>query len=66
MTPLARYGGRRFVLTVGAGIVYVVMRWFDKIDIAGFVTLQVATVGAYLTVNTLQKIKAKSQEEADA
>lgn len=66
MTPLARYGGRRFVLTVGASIVYTALRWFDKIDIAGFVTLQIATVGAYLTVNTIQKVKAKSQEEADA
>lgn len=62
----AKYGGRRFLLTVGASVVYTLLRMFDKIDIAAYVTLQIATVGSYLTVNTIQKVKARTQEEADA
>ena len=60
------WGGRRFLLTVGAGIVYTVLRLIDKLDITGYVTLQVATVAVYIGANTAQKIRAKSQEEADA
>jgi len=55
---LTDFGGRRFLLTVGAGIVYTFLRVFDKIDISGYVTLQVATVAVYIGANTIQKVKA--------
>lgn len=66
MTPLARYGGRRFALTVGAGVVYTALLIFGQLDQTAFVTLQVATVAVYIGANTAQKIKATTQEEADA
>ena len=50
-------GGRRFLLVVGFGIVYTVLLWFSKLDGNQYVTLQSLTIGAYLTVNTIQKIK---------
>lgn len=62
----ARYGGRRFLLTVGASVVYTLLLIIGKLDIAAYVTLQIATVGSYLTVNTIQKVKARTPEEADA
>lgn len=65
VNAFARYGGRRFVLTVGAGIVYTALRIFDKLDIAGYVTLQVATVAVYIGANTVQKVKATTREQAD-
>ena len=66
MTPLARFGGRRFVLTVGAGIVYTGLLVFGKLDATAYVTLQVATVAVYIGANTVQKVKARTQEDADA
>lgn len=50
-------GGRRFALTVGAGIVDTVLLWFGKLSESGYVTLTLATIAAYLGVNTTQKIK---------
>jgi len=60
------WGGRRFLLTVGAGIVYTGLLIFGKLDGAAYVTLQVATVGFYISANTVQKVRAKSPEEAEA
>jgi hypothetical protein len=50
-------GGRRFVLTVGAGVIHGFLLWFGKLTESGYVTLTVATVGAYIAGNTIQKIK---------
>jgi len=58
MTAFQDYGGRRFLLTVGAGIVYTGLLIFGKLDITGYVTLQVATVAVYIGANTVQKVKA--------
>ena len=66
VSPLTAWGGRRFLLTVGAGIVYTLLRLIDKLDITGYVTLQVATVAVYIGANTVQKVKATTKEEADA
>ena len=37
---------------------YTLLRIFDKLDITGYVTLQVATVAVYIGANTVQKVKA--------
>lgn len=44
-------GGRRFVLTVGAGIATTVLQWFGKLDPAGMAYTATigATVAAYIT-----------------
>tara|TARA_R110001599_G_scaffold171353_1_gene362448 strand:+ start:463762 stop:463947 length:186 start_codon:yes stop_codon:yes gene_type:complete len=48
-------GGRRFLLTLGCGIVCTVLVWFGKISDGVFATVVVATVAAYITGNTVQK-----------
>jgi hypothetical protein len=60
-------GGRRFLITVGAGTFTTLLQWFEKLDKNGttFAMVIIATVGAYITNNTYQKVKASSKEEAD-
>lgn len=60
-------GGRRFILTMGAGITTTLLQWFGKLDPAGstYALVVIGTVGAYITGNTLQKTKATTKEEAD-
>lgn len=52
-------GGRRFVLAMGAGITTTVLQWFGKLDPAGntYMLVVIATVAAYITGNTAQKVK---------
>lgn len=63
---LTAWGGRRFIMTMGCGIACTVLVWFAKIDGSIFRDIVIATVAVYIAGNTAQKIKAKSQEEADA
>ena len=63
---LSALGGRRFLMTMGCGIACTVLVWFAKIDGPIFRDIVIATVAVYIAGNTAQKIKAKSQEEADA
>lgn len=57
---LSAVGGRRFLLTVGAGAVTSLLQWFGKLDPAGstFALVIGVTVGSYITGNTVQKIRA--------
>jgi putative Mn2+ efflux pump MntP len=55
-------GGRRFILTVGAGLVNTILLWFGKLSESGYVTLVLSTVAAYIGANTTQKIKGVKDE----
>lgn len=50
------WGGRRFMLTVGAGIVDTILLWFEKIDQATYSNLTLWTVAAYIAAGTVQKV----------
>jgi hypothetical protein len=50
-------GGRRFLLTLGCGVMTTLLCWFAKITGEVYATVIIATVGGYITGNTWQKIK---------
>lgn len=50
-------GGRRFLLTVGAGLVHTLLLWFGKITGEQFVMLTMGTTAVYVGANTYQKSK---------
>lgn len=60
-------GGRRFLITIGAGTFTTLLQWFGKLDANGttYSIVIIATVGAYIAGNTTQKVKAATKEEAD-
>lgn len=58
-------GGRRFLMSMGCGIACTALVYFGKIDGNIFRDVVVATVGAYIAGNTIQKIKAPKQEAAE-
>lgn len=49
---------RKFILAVLALLALSVLCWFGRIDGGLFITGLIATVGAYLTANVAQKVKA--------
>ena len=55
---IACFGGRRFLLCVGAGVVTSVLQALGKLDAAGstYSMVILGTVGAYVTGNTAQKV----------
>ena len=65
---IENFGGRRFLMTIGAGITATVLQWCGKLDPAGtsYVALVTLTVGAYIGGNTWQKTKATNRADAEA
>lgn len=69
MTPgaaMAKCGGRTFLLTLGCGLATTALQWFGKLDPAGstYALVVVGTVGAYITGNTVQRVKSPAQEQS--
>jgi len=54
---IENYGGRRFLMTMGCGIVASCLLWFGKISGSEYVTLITLTVVPYIGFNTQQKIQ---------
>lgn len=59
-------GGRRFLMTVGCSMVTALLTWFGRIDGDTYEIVIIATVAAYITGNTAQKIKVPAKESQDA
>jgi hypothetical protein len=57
---LQTFGGRKFLLTLGCGLVTTVLVWFQKIDGATYSLVILGTVGAYITGNVVQKGKSEN------
>ena len=59
-------GGRRFILTMGAGITTSLLQYLGKLDPAGttYAMVVIGTVGAFITNNTWRKTStAKAVKE---
>lgn len=54
-------GGRKFILTLGCGLVNAVLLWFGKLDAAAYATITLATVSVFIGGNVYQSIKAPSK-----
>lgn len=52
---VAALGGRRFLLTVGAGIVTAILAWHGKITPEIYRDVVLGTVGIYIAGSTFQK-----------
>lgn len=63
---LSAAGGRRFLLTLGSGVVTALLVAAQKITGEVYATVTIATVGSYIAGNVYQKRGAKTKEEADA
>lgn len=57
MTLIERAGGRKFLATISCGATTAFLQWSDKLDTAGntYMLVIVATVGAFITGNVMQK-----------
>jgi hypothetical protein len=53
---LQTIGGRRFLITLGAGLSTTLLQWFGKIDTTGntYMLVIIATVGAYIGGNVVE------------
>jgi len=54
-------GGRRFLITIGAGLVTALLQWFSKLDPAGmaYTGVILGTVGAFIAGNVVETLKGK-------
>ncbi len=55
-------GGRTFVLVLGCSAVNSLMKWFDHLDNGSYTAIIIATVGAYVAANAIDK---HGQQRAD-
>lgn len=54
-------GGRRFILSCGAGIVSSVLVWYAKITPEIYRDVILGTVGMYIAGNTFQKVRTPEE-----
>lgn len=59
---LEKLGGRRFLLVFLTSVATTVLTWFTKIDGATYSLVTIGICGAYITGNTIQKIKTPTME----
>ena len=60
--PLAPYGGRRFVLTIGASLLCTMLLVADLIGEDSYIALQMMTVGAFMAASAAQHIAHENAE----
>lgn len=53
---IAAAGGRRFLMTIGAGLVHTGLMCFGVISEQTYLTLTLSTVAVYIGANTTQKV----------
>jgi hypothetical protein len=58
------YGGRRFILSVGCGIVNTLLVIFKYIPPEIYRDIIIATVAVYIAGNSYQKVKATNERES--
>jgi len=56
-------GGRRFLLALIANVITAILVLVDKIDDTTYATVIIATVGAYIAGNTVEKLKSSNKNE---
>lgn len=56
-------GGRRFLLALSTNLITAILVLAGKVGDAVYATVIIATVGAYIAGNTLQKVKAPEDAE---
>ena len=66
MTAFGGIGGRRFLLALLTLASINVMLWWERMSDAIYRDIIIAVVAVYVAGNVIQKVKAKSAEEADA
>jgi uncharacterized membrane protein YeaQ/YmgE (transglycosylase-associated protein family) len=59
------FGGKRFALTIGAGIVSSLLLWFGKVASGDYAMIVLGTVGAYIAGSTMQQINLEKQTKKD-
>lgn len=57
-------GGRRFLMTVGAGVVDSLLLIGHFIDQGTYATLTLATVGVYIGASTMQQMQGNRRDPA--
>lgn len=57
---LEALGGRRFIMSMLIGLATTVLTYLGKIDGSTYSLVILGTVGAYITGNTLQKVKTNA------
>jgi hypothetical protein len=62
--PLSPYGGRRFVLAVGAGIVYTILLVAGIVTEDAYIWLQGITVGAYMGASAMQHVAHEKRHDS--
>lgn len=60
MNILETLGGRRFVMSMLIGFTTALLTYLGKIDGSTYSFVILGTVGAYITGNTFQKVKANA------